>query len=421
ESGSQREMTGNGGRDCGERNTGFFLGLEKVRQKGAYLRKIRDGRGEVCTETVEVMAAVQSFYERLFRKQGRCGRDLERAMASMSKVISREGREDCDRDLSLLEVEGEIGRLKANKSPGVDGLPAEFYQAYKRQVSPILLEVFRGMERLQQLPPAFAKGVITLIYKNKGERERLENYRPISLLNTDYKILARILATRLQAVAGEVVSKSQTYSIPGRSIADSILTVRSILSKMTGEGGILLSIDLEKAFDRVEHGFLQAVLGKCGLGERFRAWVDLLYRDATSCVKCNGMLTDSFRLERSVRQGCPLSPLLYALAAEPLAAMIEQDGKIVGIQTPRGRQVKLVQFADDISIMVKDSSSVERVVEILKIYEGASGAKVNMEKSEIRFCGPGGGGTGGQAAETYASRRMGGVPIGGRDDGGGVF
>uniref|UniRef100_A0A3B5LBJ5 Reverse transcriptase domain-containing protein n=1 Tax=Xiphophorus couchianus TaxID=32473 RepID=A0A3B5LBJ5_9TELE len=156
---------------------------------------------------------------------------------------------------------------------------------------------------------------------------------------------------------------------------------------MVSSQGIFLNIDFRKAFDRVEHNFLWAVLNKFGFGQSFISKLQLLYSKAESKVKCNGHFTDYFRLHRSVRQGCPLSSLLYCLVAEPLAILIRQDKNIQGIKSPQGNDSKIFQFADDTSITVKDENSLELVIKHLQTYGSASGAKINTTKSEIMYCG----------------------------------
>lgn len=137
------------------------------------------------------------------------------------------------------------------------------------------------------------EGVITILYK-KGSKLDLENYRPISLLNVDYKILTKILANRMKRVIGEVVQPTQCYSIPGRDIADTIGTIRDVIEHMKRDsiGGVVVGIDWNKAFDRVEHEFLFRVLEKFGFGEKMVGWVRRLYGSARSCVKVNGVLRD---------------------------------------------------------------------------------------------------------------------------------
>ncbi|KAK2875114.1 hypothetical protein Q8A73_024325 [Channa argus] len=240
------------------------------------------------------------------------------------------------------------------RNKGSDGLSAEFYQHFSHLLAPVLCRLFLAIQEEGRCAESFLRGVITLVYKNKGEKSDLANYRPISLLNTDYKILTKVLGFRLKGVIGSIIGPTQTYSIPGRDIADCILSTKLSFENLMMTGGIYLSVDLEKAFDRVSHEFLFGCLGVFGFGPIFREWVKLLYSRATSVVKCNGLLTDPFPLERSVRQGCPLSAMLYAIVAEPLAQSIITDLLIKGITSPKGNEFKIAQYADDISIMVKD-------------------------------------------------------------------
>lgn len=243
------------------------------------------------------------------------------------------------------------------------------------------------MDEKQVMPKTMAAGVLSILFKNKGSRLHLENYRPISLLNTDYKILAKILANRLKKVIGSIIAPTQAYSIPGRDIADIISTIRDVVSYMKEEGGILLSVDLNKAFDRVEHQFLEKTLETFGFGSKFRSWIRLLYISAHSVVKCNGVLMDDFIIERSIRQGCPLSALLYCITVEPLATLIKADKDLKPINFA-GDGVSLIhQYADDITFTVRDIDSINRIVEHIKTYGRAAGAKINVEKSEIMFFG----------------------------------
>lgn len=112
-----------------------------------------------------------------------------------------------------------------------------------------------------------------------------------------------------------------------------------------------------------------------------------MYTNAESKVKCNGHFTDYFSLQRSVRQGCPLSSLLYSLAAEPLAILIKQDANIEGIRSPSGNTDKIFQYADDTTITVQNEESLDLVIKHLHTYGLASGAKINFSKSEIMYCG----------------------------------
>lgn len=146
-----------------------------------------------------------------------------------------------------------------------------------------------------KVPEGFSAGVITLIYK-KGDKRDIKNYRPITLLNTDYKILAKIIANRMKEVAGDAVRSLQAYGIPSRDITDSIIMIQAAIRAMGKEGGFLLNLDLEKAFDRVDHEFMFKVLTSMGFGDTFIKMVSLLYLDAKSKIKINGRVSSEFRI-----------------------------------------------------------------------------------------------------------------------------
>ncbi|KAK2878230.1 hypothetical protein Q8A73_010385 [Channa argus] len=372
----------------GERCTAFFLGLEKRRQARTYISGIADAEGKVQSDIVDILHSVQEFYTTLFSKQNGSQGNMGTVLGKISRTISHDDAAFCDGEIHLADVRAAITALNKSKSPGSDGLSAEFYQLFGDLLAPILCRLFTAMQRENRCAETFLRGVITLVYKNKGVRTDLANYRPISLLNTDYKILAKVLGFRLRGVIGSIIGPTQTYSIPGRDIADCILSTRFSFDNLMTTGGVYVGVDLEKAFDRVRHDFLFGCLEVFGFGTTFRGWVELLYSRATSVVKCNGFLTDPFPLERSVRQGCPLSAMLYAIVAEPLAQSIITDTLITGITSPKGSEFKIAQYADDISIMVRDRDSLRRVLQHLEAYEQAAGARINKSKS-VMIAGPG--------------------------------
>jgi len=133
-------------------------------------------------------------------------------------------------------------------------------------------------------------GQISLIYKKRGDKRDLKNWRPITLLNVDYKILARIIANRLKVVLPNLVSENQTCCIIGWDIADTVMSVRDVIeiAERHNLEGYIIKIDQEKAFDRVSHEYLLALLRKYGFGQKFVKWISIFYTDIFSYVKCNG-------------------------------------------------------------------------------------------------------------------------------------
>lgn len=147
-------------------------------------------------------------------------------------------------------------------------------------------------------------GLMKLIYKRKGERVDLNNYRPITMLNTDLKILAKILANRLKEVMPSIIKTNQVYGVKGKDIADTTISIKDMIRymKIKNREGYVISLDFEKAFDRVEHDYLFGILKSFGFGENFIEWIKILYRGAIMRIKCNGFLTQCFKIKRSISE-----------------------------------------------------------------------------------------------------------------------
>ena len=217
--------------------------------------------------------------------------------------------------------------------------------------------------------------MISLIPKS-GDRTQIKNWRPISLQNCDAKILARVLALRLGGLMPDLVSPDQVASVPGRQIQDHILLVREAIAYANHKGTPLyiVSLDQEKAFDRVEWNFMFKVLLQLGVPEGFVEFVKTLYTEPISCVRVNNHLSEFFEVERGVKQGCPLSMPLYTLVAETIGAAIEDCKNITGILPPYGsKPTKKLQFADDLSTLHTRESSIYNLFELFPRYQKASG------------------------------------------------
>ncbi|CAI9608046.1 unnamed protein product [Staurois parvus] len=218
----------------------------------------------------------------------------------------------------------------------------------------------------------------------------IENWRPISLLNVDRKILAKILFWRLSSVAGDLLSSHQHCSVQGRSTFSAVLAIREALERCRAAGWrkYLLALDQAKAFDRVNHEYLWLLLGRYGLQGRFIDWLKTLYNGAESFPLVNGWVGQPFEVGSGVRQGCPLSPLLYAFAIDPFVRRLE-GASLCGV--PLGiagvPPLKVVAYADDVSVIISGTEEAQEVVSVIEQYTEASGSKVNHEKSEVFWMG----------------------------------
>jgi len=241
------------------------------------------------------------------------------------------------------------------------------------------------------LPGSLRHGVLTLLCKDEATSDNLSSWRPISLLNTDYKIISKALANRLKGVVGSVVHSDQTCAIPGRSIADNLHLIRNVVDyARTGNMPVaILALDQAKAFDRVSHRYLFATLSAFGFGDSFIRWIRMCYTDCTSQVIINGFLSESIDITRSIRQGCGLSALLYVLCIEPFAHRVRTDKLIVGLTLPGAPdEARVSQYADDVTAIVCSDSSVDQLFYIADLYGRASGALLNKQKCQGVLLGP---------------------------------
>ena len=288
--------------------------------------------------------------------------------------------------ISEQEVREAIRDLNIDKSPGDDGISTEFYQAFNLAIVPILTEVFNNIWLNDEMPSSMKNGIIQLIYKKKGTVTNLKYWRPITLLNLDYKILTKILANHLKLCIDYLLNYNQSSGVKQRDILDNILNLKTILDcvKAKNLNAAFISLDNEKAFDRLEHNYMFKVLEKINFPNRYIRWINIICNDINSKVMVNGKLTEKIHIERSVRQGCPISMMLYVLCLEPLILRINGNTRIKGISIPNcPDEIKTIQHADDMTVMITTYKSYKELEKEIILFSKFSGSKINMDKTEV--------------------------------------
>ena len=217
--------------------------------------------------------------------------------------------------------------MENGKSPGVDGIPIEFYKEFLEIIKYDLQKTFNETLFENQITPkTWNQAVITLIPK-KGNTKLLKYWRPISFLCVDYKILTKILANRLKHILPEIISKEQNCSVPHRTIFNNLFLIRDIIryTKEKNTHLYLLQIDQEKAFDKIDRNFLFKTMEKMGISPVFINFIKILYKQNTSTIINNGFLSPQVSLQRGLRQGCPLSLPLYVVQGQITITNINQN------------------------------------------------------------------------------------------------
>ena len=371
----------------GEKCSKFFLNLEKQQKSKQNLNKLKISNSQVTTDPEIILKEVRSFYKTLYSKQKPNERAINHIFVGTNKTISQKSKTQCEDTLTEENLRKALFDMESNKSPGTDGLTAEFYKHFWDLIGPHLLKVIHSCLQNKQLTHSQQEAVISCLYK-KGPREQISNWRPISLLNIDYKILTKSLANKLISTLSEVISEDQTASVTGRSILTNLNLTRDIIQYAWDKKipASIISIDQVKAFDRVDWDFLFQVLKKFGYGQQFITNIKTIYTNIQSKIKINGCMSEPFFLERGVRQGCPLSMPLYVLCAEILANYIRTRTQIKGVQINR-HECKLTQFADDTNLFLVGQKSIDHLEDALQLYEEASGAQINIDKCEGMWLG----------------------------------
>ena len=227
-------------------------------------------------------------------------------------------------------------------------------------------------------------GIITLFHKN-GDKSVLGNWRPITLLCVDYKIFTKIIVNRIKPLLVKFISPEQFCSVSGRNILNCNIILRDLLNYATenNEQMAIISLDFKQAFDRVNIDFVFKTMDVVGFSNNFINCIRCLYTNITSKLKINNELGNQFLIKRGVRQGCPLSMILFIIYQETLYRLIKMNSLIKPILLPNFSKFKLLGYADDSNVFIKSENDLPILFNILKIFGSATGAEINTNKTKI--------------------------------------
>ena len=352
--------------------------------------------GEIIKDQTAIMEAQVSYYEHLYSKKATF--DNKKLINFVKNVnipkLTDEQKKSCDGQITAEECKNAIKNMKTTSSPGFDGLTTSWYRVFWTKIEHILVPCLNEALNLGHMSNTQRTGILTLLHKGKSlPRDEMGNWRPISLTNTDYKILAKSLANRLKKVIGHIICEDQNGYIKGRHSGIVIRAIDDIIeyTNFNNMTGAMLALDYTKAFDSLSKEFMYKSLEKFGFGPIFIKWIHILNTNTVSCVNYCGWLSRWFPLDCGIRQGCPISPLCFILACEILSCHIRQNKQIKGIRLPLeigGRnEMKIMQFADDSTLFLADECSIYQSLKAIDLFSEFTGLNLNKNKTEAIWLG----------------------------------
>uniref|UniRef100_A0A670HTQ3 Reverse transcriptase domain-containing protein n=2 Tax=Podarcis TaxID=42163 RepID=A0A670HTQ3_PODMU len=341
--------------------------------------------GNITFSPKEIISEFAEFYSNLYTSHNPPEREIKKFLAGLTMpTLTDEEQEFMDSPITPEEIDAVLKNLKPHKAPGPDGFTAEFYKKFKEPLMPYMTRLFNDIIKGGPIPKTWTHSKIVSIPKPLKDSLKVESYRPISLINQDYKIFTSILANRLKIFLHKLIAPDQTGFVPGRNITDPIRKLLNLIehSKATKLPLTIMSLDILKAFDCLEWKYILAVLTNMKFGPNFLQILKQIYSQASAKCRTNNMDSNTIAIQRGTKQGCPLSPFLFILALEPLAIRIRAATDIKGVEI-KGRTYKLGLFADDLMVTTPDPiSTATSLIRELNAFAMVSGLQVNFTKSE---------------------------------------
>lgn len=351
---------------------------------------MRNSSGQWCDEDDELQAIARNFYVQLYT------RDL-RVQCQPSQwsfpTLNRSSVNWLNRDVTSSEIKLAVFDMGPHKAPGPDGLPAVFFQNHWSCVGTAISEFVLNVFRTGVVPEQMNTSLICLLPKQHQPTD-ISQFRPICLSNVVIKIISKVIANRVKRIIGDLVGEWQAAFVPHRQASDNIIVAQELLHTMRTrhhkKHGMIVKIDLEKAYDRIDWYFLTEVLRTVGFGCNLIQVIRSCLDSATLSLLWNGKWLEPFKPERGLRQGDPLSPYLFILCMEVLAQRIQQAVQSKQWTAPLvgRRRVSISHrfLADDLLLFGQASVTQAKVMfGILHTFCGESGQKVNGAKSRIWY------------------------------------
>ena len=367
----------------GEKCSEYFLSLEKKRYNEKNMKCVIKENGVISNNQKDILEEQTRFYKKLYSKDEKVKFVLKPEAGE--RILDSIESDWCERVLTKDEFFDALMTLKSNKVPGLDGLTVEFYRKFWNQISDSLINMYNYSFDMGILPESVRQGLISLLPKRNKDTRYVKNMRPLTLLNNDYKILSKALDNRLREILPKIIPEDQTGFVKGRKICHNIRKSMDLMdiAKKDKIPMVILSIDMEKCFDRLEHTAILESLRYFNFGPKFTHWISLFYTNFNICTQNFGFLSKFWKKERGSNQGCPLSPGIYLLMAEIMANKLRNNKEIRGIKVG-GIEYLISQFTDDTDLYLwYDQKNIDATFKTLSGIEENTGLRISYDKTTM--------------------------------------
>ena len=365
----------------GERNSRYFYSLEKARYNAKTCNALFHEEN-IINDSQKILELQRQYYESLYTTD-----PAVRFQINNIDVIKidEHSTASSQENFNMNELFVAIKNMKNNSCPGPDGIPAEFYKMFWKDVKQDLFAAILDVYERELLFCSSRTGVLNVIPKGNKDTRYLKNLRPLSLLNTDYKAIEKMLANRIVPQLEHVINSDQRGFLPGRKIAVNIRKILDIISETSDSGtdGVILNCDFVKCFDRIETEAVLKSLQLFGFSDVIVRWTRVIYTDFTLKVQNNGYFSRPLQVTRSVRQGGPASNAYFLVVAEILANLLREDNDVKGIFIHEILNL-LNQFADDLNICSTfEEESVKKILRHIDTFGENTGFQLNYDKTTM--------------------------------------
>ena len=370
----------------GEKNTKYFLSLEKRNYNDKTMFAIL--KDEIlCKDQCTILDEQKHFYECLYKSN----KEVVFFMSNQTDAkLDFVQKEYLDTNPSIDEIHMAALSMKCNKVAGCDGLSLEFYLHFFDHIKAPLFQMYLECKSNGIFGLSTWKGLISLLPKKDKDLHLLKILRPLTLLNIDYKILAKTLATRLKKVLLHLIGEQQTGFMEKRCIQENIRTTIDVIMHIynMGKRTVVISIDFEKCFDHIEHESIYNTMKYFNIGDNFIAWVRLFFTKFLLITQNVSFVSDPFCKGCGVNQGCNISPFIANVCTELMAHKIKLNPKIQGVRlndNVKGETEFIIsQFADNIVLFLEFTEEcLNEAISTLTLIECNTGLKVSYEKSTL--------------------------------------